>query len=856
MPTGTQLTTLRRANAQVGTVQSYDHRRGYGYIVSDDAMSSGRPFLLLRQHLRSPFAALALAPGRRVIFTATRESGRLIATDVRPEADDLESQQDSRESVSGTITRPFEEEGYAFIRLLDGRSAFCHISNVTDSTTIYPQGTAVQCDIIRNAQGWRALDVTRADPFRTNQGDGISSRANKEILAQAILARDNKEYDRARELYKKGMSDAPSVQLVLSYAAFEKNQNNKEAALDAYRRGIAVFPKVAKLREDAGVLAGNMGRTNTAVSLLSSALDLCRNTEQAGELGALLALARLHARGDTNSSRQRALSFYRQATALRPVKSLPGHDQLNISLIEIRLQHHRGDLTYRFLQRCGFDVTMANLLSAHTTGADLIARIENAEISESYGISGTVLVRCMFKQKLAVEDIEALDKTIEYYATRELISTQMALLVLSSVPDDLKEIFFKRIERRDENNLIVPVAQEVMETTDGEEISDAAAPFDALRTVLNTWLYRRDLFARTYPVFGKRFFGRDRILAELKDAIVSARPSGIFGLRKVGKTSLLKECERRATASGDIVVYVDLLRVPAGVNYARWLYWRIANLLHEQTRHRAQTAMRWRLGGQWIDYLDLPDSFPVEVAFDADLSALIRSTAATEWGVRPRVVVLLDEIERILPTNPGDVEFQGLFEFLSYLRGFAQETQDLAIIVTGANPSITEISQFNGRDNPVFNFFQEIYLQLLEPDEAGAMMHGLGRGMGVKFVDSACDRIVELTGGHPYFAREFCSFLAREYRERPLLVTTNKVESVVEGYLEQVGAKDFREIMDRLGRDYPKERDVCVELAKAANRTPTRGRLKHLVGYQLVKMRGNQPFLTMDLFRRWILEWS
>ena len=180
----------------------------------------------------------------------------------------------------------------------------------------------------------------------------------------------------------------------------------------------------------------------------------------------------------------------------------------------------------------------------------------------------------------------------------------------------------------------------------------------------------------------------------------------------------------------------------------------------------------------------------------------------------------------------------------------------MAIVVTGANPSITEVSQFNGRDNPVFNFFQEVYLQLLEADEARAMMHDLGRGMGVTFSDSACGRIVELTGGHPYFAREFCSFLAREYPERPLHVTRDKVESVVEQYLEQVGAKDFQEIMDRLGRDYPQERDVCVELAKDTKATPTRGRLKHLVGYQLVKMRGNQAVLTMDLFRKWILEWS
>lgn len=856
MTTQTRTTETAHSDGNIGSVQSYDHRRGYGYIVSDDSIYSGRPLLLHRQHLRNPFSALALTPGRRVLFTPRRESGGFVATDVRLEAEDLESQRDSRESVTGTMERVFEDKGYAFIRLLDGRRAFCHRSNLDDSPTLYPEGTKVQCDIVSNAKGWRALDVTRADPFRTNQGGDNSARATEEVLAQAILARDNKEYSRARELYQKGMSEASSVQLVLSYAAFEKNHRDPVAALSAYQKGIAIFPNVAKLREDAGVLAGNMGKIDDAVGLLLSALDLCRNTEQAGELGVLLALARLHARGDTNASRRRALNFYKEATALRPAKSLPGHDQLNMNVIEIRLQHHRGDLTYRFLRKCGFEVTMANLLPNSTTGADLVARIDNAEINESYGISGTVLVRCMFKSQLAEGDIENLDKTIGDYANRALVNDQIALLVLSSVPDHLKEVFFKRIERRDGNRLIVPVPQEVMETAGGEERSGGPAPFAALRGVLDTWLYRRDLFAQTYPVFGKRFFGRDRILAELKDAIVSAKPSGIFGLRKVGKTSLLKECQRRATASGDIVVYVDLLRVPTGVNDARWLYWRIANLLHEQAANRGQTTMRWRLGGQYLAYLDLPDSFPVAAAFDADLSGLIRSAAGVEWGVRPRVVILLDEIERILPTKRGNGEFTGFFDFLSYLRGFAQETQDLTIVVTGANPSITEISQFNGRDNPVFNFFREVYLQLLEADEARAMMQVLGRGMGVKFADSACVRIVGLTGGHPYFAREFCSFLAREYPERPLYVTTDKVDAIVERYLEQVGAKDFREIMDRLGRDYPEERDVCVELAKTPEAVLTRGRLKHLVGYQLVKMRGAQVSLTMELFKKWILEWS
>ena len=849
MSTSTAPPAAKSPDTHAGSVHSYDDRKGYGYILADASVAGGAPLLLHRQHLRDPISALALTPGTRVLFTPQRESGGFVATDVRLEAEVLESSRDSRESVSGTMHRVFGETRYGFIVLPDGRRPFCHVSDLDDSPTLPPEGTPVQCAIVPTAKGWRAQDVTRAVAFRTAEPPPTSHHAPEALLAQAILARDTKEYGRARELYKQGMSDAPSVQLVLSYAAFEKNQNEKRAALAVYRKGIDLFPSVAKLREDAGVLAGNMGRTDEAATLLSAALDLCRNSEQAGEIGVLLALARLYAREDTMSSLRTALAFYQDAVRLRSLKSLPNHDQLRMSLIRVRLQHHRGNLTYNFLRRCGFDVTVARLLPNVTTGADLVVRIENAELSDGYGISGNILIRCMFKSQLTEDDIENLDTTISDYADRELISDQMVLLVLSSVPNHLKELFFRRIERRDRSHLVVPLAQETMEIAGGEN------HFGALRGVLDTWLYRRDLFAHTYPVFGKRFFGRDRILAQLRDSIASAKPAGIFGLRKVGKTSLLKECERRAIASGDVVVYVDLLRVPAGVNDANWLYWRIANLLHEQFRSRPQTSIRWRLGGRYLDYLDIPASLSVAVAFDADLSAVIRWARGARSATRPRVVILLDEIERILPTKLGKAEFAGFFDFLSYLRGFAQESQELAVIVTGANPSIVEISQFDGRDNPAFNFFQEVYLQLLEADETRAMMHALGRGMGIRFDDAACGRVFALTGGHPYFAREFCSFLAREHTQRPLQVTRQRVDSVVDDYLEQVGTKDFREIMDRLGRDYPAERDLCVELANDGHGVPARGRVKHLVGYQLVTVQGNRAVLTMELFRKWILEW-
>jgi hypothetical protein len=66
---------------------------------------------------------------------------------------------------------------------------------------------------------------------------------------------------------------------------------------------------------------------------------------------------------------------------------------------------------------------------------------------------------------------------------------------------------------------------------------------------------RRDLVRE---VGGRRFFGRERPLAELRTAIAGSAPVGVFGLRKVGKTSLLMETQRRASEWGDVVAYTGL----------------------------------------------------------------------------------------------------------------------------------------------------------------------------------------------------------------------------------------------------------------------------------------------------------
>ena len=415
-----------------GTVVSFDQKSGYGHVEPDD----GDVLLLVhRRSLRNPADASALRPGQRVLFNPRAVPRGILANDVRLAIDDVDTAQELPELLIGTMGGVVADRGFAFVDLPDGRHVFCHVSNVQDSTELHPAGTIVQCSVVPTSRGYEALQVNRADRLREQQFVASTSAPGGDLLAQAVLARDAKDHSTAREIYARGMDQTPSIQLILSYAAFEKNQNRPDTAMDIYKRGISIFPRVAKLKEDAGVLAGRMGNTDEAAAFLHSALGLCRTTEQSGEVGVLLALARLHSRSEARASLTKALKYFDDAGQVGA--PLRGKDALMRNVLRIRLQHHRGDLTYRFLVACGFEVISAALLPTNTTGAELIVRIHNDEIEESYGVTGNILIRCIFKAHTNRMDVDDLDRSMQKNLDTGVVNDQLALLVLSSVPERL-----------------------------------------------------------------------------------------------------------------------------------------------------------------------------------------------------------------------------------------------------------------------------------------------------------------------------------------------------------------------------------------------------------------------------------
>ncbi len=702
-----------------------------------------------------------------------------------------------------------------------------------------------------NSEGPCAKEL---EPLASDEASNESHSNEPDYLAQAVISRDNRQFEQAARLYRKAMDVAPTLQTVLGFAAMEKNRGRKKEAMEIYLEGLKRVPSKVpprKIYEDAATLAITLKRHSEARKLLTEALK----TAKPGTQGAIyLLLARNAYRENQIPTLKECINYYEQALTALPAASVPHNDRLSYNIARIRIQHHRGNLAFNFFNNECFKILEAELLDVTTHGADLIVNIVGNELTESFGIGPKILVRVFFKATVHLSDIEELASKIQSTATEQGTDDQFCLMVTASTSDELKKVLFARIENK--NKLypaIVPLSQELIETE---------SPQSALNDVFGQWLYRRDLFSVNFPVVGRRFFGRNRDLDELRDSISDSIPVGLFGLRKVGKTSLIKELARRAGDSGDFYVYIDLLRIPADVTDFKWIYWRLASELHQLASSTFKLApFDWRLGGKFNSILDIPENFPVATAFDADLTSLLNTIQNTSTLPRPKVVFLLDEIERLLPNSQGKEGLAGYFDFFSYLRGVCQESTDFSLVVTGANAAISEIAQFEGRDNPAFNFLKPIYLKLLSPQDCNAMLTVLARGMGIKFAKGAIPQIVTLTGGHPFFSRQLCSFIAEQYKERPLEITEETINSIIPQYIPFCD-KDMREIFDRLGRDYPTELELCISLAKNFE-TPqislsntqvdiSATSLRHLIGYQLIEPSGATLQFTMELLRVWL----
>ncbi len=354
--------------------------------------------------------------------------------------------------------------------------------------------------------------------------------------------------------------------------------------------------------------------------------------------------------------------------------------------------------------------------------------------------------------------------------------------------------------------------------------------------------YTRDLFGLESPLVSDRlFFGRSSLMETLVDRLSRGQNSGIFGLRRIGKSSVLRAIERRARETRIASTYYRDLSASSQMPFEGLLHSVALDLMEE---HHVGKASRKRFKASRGPY----SRQTAAVDFSDDVERLL-----DHHSVSHRLVLLFDEIEsitfgRVSESPHWDDDFLPLWKAI---RALHQATQGrFTFVVAGVNPYALEEDTIGGRDNPLFSTVGHFYVKPFKRDTAGIMLHTIGRYMGVSVKRDLVDVLFERYGGHPFLLRRACSLLSKEVG-RPGLLTT----SLYEQHADDVEAEltlNAIQILNVLARWYPSEYEILEKLAfdDATSYTQAResnsSRANHIVNYGLVDDDGS-PTLTVGI---------
>ncbi len=253
----------------------------------------------------------------------------------------------------------------------------------------------------------------------------------------------------------------------------------------------------------------------------------------------------------------------------------------------------------------------------------------------------------------------------------------------------------------------------------------------------------------------QRFFGRQ----QLREYVLRRIPNNsvmLYGERRIGKTSFQHQLKRSLTQLDDPVheffpVFVDLQGTPQEKFFGTLA----AEIFHELAPKLGAIQPSAPPRDEGYGYAE----------FVFDIQRVLK--ALKERSSRKvKLVLLIDEVDELNDYDPRiNQRLRSLF-----MRAFAD---NLVSVVSGV--SIKKHWEREG--SPWYNFFQEIEMKPLDPDEARSLIEAPVRGV-FAFDSGVSDEIVRRTGGKPYLIQRLCSGLVdRLHTEKRRRVTLADVES-------------------------------------------------------------------------------
>ena len=403
----------------------------------------------------------------------------------------------------------------------------------------------------------------------------------------------------------------------------------------------------------------------------------------------------------------------------------------------------------------------------------------------------------------------------------------------------------RNIEQRIETLLKTDPEQPIIIPFTYDELT---APYDDFffRNRFRKHFYSRNLFDFLSPLKSDLyFFGRSQLVHELVNRHKDGEHTGLFGLRKSGKTSIIYAVERTLDVSGDNYVSIDC--ESPSIHKLRWneLLEKIITLYHSSLSSKVKISTK--------------DRYQEKYAADSFQEDILKIYSSKK---KQSTLFIFDEIERISPSTASSEHWRRGEDFIYFwqtLRGFYQRNPDVfTYMLVGTNPSCVEESTLAGHENPIFASIPCQYVPNFELEQVREMVRKLGRYIGLKFDEIIYSKLTDDFGGHPFLIRQACSVIHTECKgNRPAIVDKALYEKIKKKFIDN--SVHYLDMVVQVLRDwYPDEYEMLKYLSQGdiasfnefaednVNFT------KHLIGYGLIQKSRNGYSFNIEVVKEYL----
>jgi hypothetical protein len=358
-------------------------------------------------------------------------------------------------------------------------------------------------------------------------------------------------------------------------------------------------------------------------------------------------------------------------------------------------------------------------------------------VTERFGLQQEILIIYSKHTKTDARVLTAIENIVRKPDFKYRLDKVLFILIHNGNEEETLNLI-----KASEDRIIVPIHF--------NQLNDNSRGSVFIRTNIANAIGSVDLFGMTSAITSdKYFFGRNALVQSLiSRTTIQKENSGLFGLRKTGKTSVLRAIQRRLDGKPVLVEYFECSN--PGVHTGRW--WQVLQNIVERfiSTLSRDFGINIELDTNYSD-------FNGGSKFISHIKDIIKT------GQLNQIVMMLDEIEFITHGLSGALGKHWDNDFLPFwqtIRSTNQETKgQIVFIVAGVNPSCVEKSHIGTTQNPIFQLALPHYLEPFQKDLVREMVRSIGKYSGLKFSEDAHAFLQNTYGGHPFLIRIACSVI-------------------------------------------------------------------------------------------------